>query len=307
MTPGLKKGTIVSAVVHIAVALLLIFGITLHLPRNHPPLTVELAGIAGPPQVATQADKAGKTPAHQVAPEPTPKPPAKEQPKPDKPHVAPPPPPPPPPPPQPKAEPPKEKPVAPPKPVLSPVPTKVPPPPPPPPLPVPPTPPPVVPPSSTHQENPTKNPAPDTQALDNTLAALRALEKQEKPPKAAYNPASGGAPEIGGAKNGDITATLSAVQRGAIADRVRECWTKDAGALDLDKLSVQLEVTYDAQGVARIAKVGPEDAGRMSDPRFRAFADRAQRAVLNPQCANLPIPSSDLGRVGRLTFRFIPN
>jgi hypothetical protein len=111
---------------------------------------------------------------------------------------------------------------------------------------------------------------------------------------------------VGGTKNGDITATLSAVQRGAIGDKVRECWTKDAGALNIDQLSVQLVVTYDQQGVARIAKVGPEDEARMSDPRFRAFAERAERAVRDPQCATLPIPASDLGKVGQLTFRFKP-
>ena len=101
MTPGLRRGAIVSAVVHILLAVLLLVGITIRLPRNTPEVSVELASIPGPPTVATQAEKAGKTPAHQVAPKPVPKPPAKQQPKPKQPHVAPPPPPTPPPPPPP--------------------------------------------------------------------------------------------------------------------------------------------------------------------------------------------------------------
>ena len=79
-------------------------------------------------------------------------------------------------------------------------------------------------------------------------------------------------------------------QRGAIGDHVRECWTKDAGALDIDKERVLLTVTTDATGVAREAKVAGGDVGRMSDPRFRAFAERAVRAIMDPRCANLPLP-----------------
>jgi hypothetical protein len=72
-------------------------------------------------------------------------------------------------------------------------------------------------------------------------------------------------------------------------------------------MSVQLIVTYDASGTARLADFGPADIGRIgSDPRFRAFAERARRAVLDPRCANLPIPQADLGRTGTLTFRFKP-
>ena len=109
------------------------------------------------------------------------------------------------------------------------------------------------------------------------------------------------------ARTGDITATLSSVQQGAIGDRVRECWGIDRGALGVETMSVQLVVTFDERGVARIADFGPADLGRVgSDPRFRAFAERARRAVLDPHCSNLPVPPSDLGRTGTLTFRFKP-
>jgi hypothetical protein len=165
-------------------------------------------------------------------------------------------------------------------------------------------PPPPVP-SQTSQPNPTKNAAPDSKALENTLEKLRALtEKQTKAGKP--NPQAGGAPRSGGAPTGDITAQLSSEQRGAIGEKVRECWTKDAGALDLDKMSVQLIVTTDEAGVVHEAKVGDEDRARMGDPRFRAFAERAIHAVLDARCAALPLPKDKLGRVNELTFRFRP-
>jgi outer membrane biosynthesis protein TonB len=169
-------------------------------------------------------------------------------------------------------------------------------------------PPPPAPPSQTSQPNVTKNPAPDSRELNNTLEKLRALQKQEHPPTAKANPAQGGAPRVGGSPNGDVTARLTGEQRGAIGDQVRECWTKDAGALDIDKMSVMLTVTLDAAGVVREATVADSDRDKLGDPRFRAFAERAIRAPMSAQCSNLGqyLPKSLLGQVNTLTFRFRP-
>ncbi|MGH7154373.1 MAG: hypothetical protein ACREF3_10645, partial [Acetobacteraceae bacterium] len=171
-----------------------------------------------------------------------------------------------------------------------------------PPLPVPP--PPM--PSQTSQPNPTKNPAPQSDALDNTLEKLRAMTKQTHPPTARYNPAQGGAPRGGGNPLANDTSALSAAQRGAIGDHVRPCWTSDPGALDLDKMQALLTVTTDGSGVVRQADVAPADQGRLGDPRFRAFAERAVRAVMDPSCATLPLPRDMLGKINVLTFRFSP-
>ena len=164
---------------------------------------------------------------------------------------------------------------------------------------------PPPPPSTTSQPNATKNPAPNSDSVDNTLEKLRQQLAQTQPPKSRANPRAGGQPNGGGNPQGD-TAALSADQRGAIGDHVRECWTKDAGALDVDKQRVLLTVTTDAAGVARRADVAGDDLGRMSDPRFRAFAERAIRAIMDPRCANLPLPNKVLGRINVLTFRFSP-
>src|SRR6185437_9662529 len=123
---------------------------------------------------------------------------------------------------------------------------------------------------------------------------------------ARANPKAGGAPNGGGNPLGNDTAALSAAERGAIGDHVRECWTKDAGALGIDKMRVIMTVTTDASGVVRKAEVSGEDIGRMGDPRFRAFAERAVRAVMDPHCANLPLPNTLLGKINVLTFRFSP-
>ena len=174
------------------------------------------------------------------------------------------------------------------------------------PLPPPPSPPPPAPPSITSQPNPTKNPAPQSNALENTLIKLRALQKQTQPPRARANPVQGGAPNGGGNPEGNDTAALSADQRGAIGDHVRACWTYDAGALGVETMQVLLTVTTDPAGVVRLAVVAGSDEARLADPVFRAFAERARRAVLDPRCASLPLPANLLGRTNVLTFRFRP-
>jgi hypothetical protein len=142
--------------------------------------------------------------------------------------------------------------------------------------------------------------------VENTLEKLRQQLAQSAPPKARPNARSGGQPNGGGNPLGNDTAALSADQRGAIGDRVREFWTKDAGALNIDDQRVLLTVTTDANGIVRKAEVTGDDTGRMADPRFRAFAERAIRTVLDPRVGQLPLPNNMLGKVNVLTFRFSP-
>jgi hypothetical protein len=143
--------------------------------------------------------------------------------------------------------------------------------------------------------------------LQNTLEKLRALQKQTQPPKAQYNPSRGGAPNGGGNPQANDTAALTLAQRGQIGDSVRRCWSTDPGMLDLDRMQVLLTVTTDGAGVVRQAIVAPEDAGRVAgNPRLRVFSERAIRAVLDPHCANLPLPQALLGQNRQFTFRFSP-
>ena len=175
-----------------------------------------------------------------------------------------------------------------------------------PPVPPPKEKPPPMKPSETAQPNMTQNIAPNSSALEATLLKLRQMQKQTEPPRARPNPRAGGLPDSGGNPASNDTDALSAAQRGEIGAHVRECWTKDAGAVGLDKLSVVLNVVTDATGTARVATVGDEDRAKLSDPVFQAFAERAVRAVEDVRCATLPLPKQMLGRINNLTFRFRP-
>ncbi len=178
-------------------------------------------------------------------------------------------------------------------------------------LPMPPPPAPPAPPapvSPTTQPHPTQNPAAMSQSVLNTLDKLRAMNLNQKTPTSRYNPAQGGAPDAGGARNSaDQTSRLTSAQRGAIGDKVRACWTIDSGAEGVQNMSVLLTVTTDSAGVVHDANVAVADQGRVnSNPVLQAFAERAVRAVLDYHCSPLPLPPSLPGAVHTFTFRFRP-
>jgi hypothetical protein len=177
---------------------------------------------------------------------------------------------------------------------------------PPPPAPPPPKPAPPAPPSQSNQPNPSKNTAADSRSLENTLEKLRSLRQQDRAPTARYSPPASGAPAVGGSLKGTDNTSLNAVQRGAIGEQVRECWTRDAGALGAENFHVQLIVTTDEQGVARQAVIAPGDPAAPLGSPLHAFAERAVRAVLAPRCSALPLPQSLQGQIHRFLFDFKP-
>lgn len=128
-----------------------------------------------------------------------------------------------------------------------------------------------------------------TKALEVELSKQDAAKAPKEPPIAKEVPA------------------LIPDQRAAIGDFVRRCWTYNVGAKGIDQFQVQLKVDVDENGTAREAKVvGPDVARMNADPVFRIFAERGIRAVLDPQCANLPLPHDMLGQRRTLDFRFSP-
>jgi neural Wiskott-Aldrich syndrome protein len=146
----------------------------------------------------------------------------------------------------------------------------------------------------------------DSRSLLNTLEKLRSLHPQNQAPTARYSPPRSGAPLVGGSVHGTDNTSLNAVQRGAIGDKVRECWSRDAGALHADTFTVHLIVTTDEQGVARLATIAPGDPAAPLGSPLHAFAERAVRAVLAPQCSALPLPETMRGQIHRFDFIFKP-
>ncbi len=342
MTPDLRRTGAISAGLHAVVLLALLLSLPPVIPKAPDDAAVTMEFAIAPGEVQ-RAPNPGPTPAPAPAEVPTPDLPSLEPPKPAPTEApAPPPPPPLPPPPAPEAAPlpsppvpPAAAPSAPAAPVtVAPAPSPaaetplpVPPVPPAPPTPTPakptppaptapakpaPTPPAAKPAperptptqrstSTTNQPNPTKNTADNSRTLDATLERLRSLQAQTAPPTRAYNPPRGGAPG-GGSPNGVDNAKLSGADRGAIGDRIRECWTRDAGARDADKMSAVLQVVTDGTGTVRDVKIVQPGQG----PGGVAFAERARRAALDPQCNPIPLPKALQGQTHTFEINFRP-
>jgi hypothetical protein len=176
-----------------------------------------------------------------------------------------------------------------------------------PPLPLPPPPaPPVSAQSSLHQPHVVKTPDILSKSVLNTLQNLRAEQKQVTPPTSTYNPDADSAPDAGGSTSATANSHLSGADRNAIGAHVKPCFNVDAGAPGLDTFSVKLLVQTDSTGVIRTAVVSPDDQGKMSDPIFNAYAQRAIGAVLNYQCSDLSsvLPANMLGQNQTFLFNF---
>jgi hypothetical protein len=319
MNRGMRRGAIISFLLH---ALILAAAIISLPPQKldeaqDTEVSVDMVGPSAP----QEANEANKVPAPANTATVNNANLAEHQPKPQPIQAPPPPPPPPPPAPiqQPKLPTPPAPAPPPPPPTESPTPTPLPPPPPPQPpqkqtstvvqpkLPLPPVPQPPAPAQSpTHQPQVTKNPAPLSQSVLNTLEKLQALQKQTAPPTAHYNPDQGGAPNGGGSNQSTANSRLSAADRDAIGNHVRPCWGIDAGAPGIQNFNVNLMVETDGTGTVRDAEVAPQDQSKLGDPIFAAYAQRAVDAVMNYQCATLPLPPNMMGSNQTFLFNFSP-
>src|SRR5690242_15240626 len=93
----------------------------------------------------------------------------------------------------------------------------------------------------------------------------------------------------------DDASDLTLTERTTISNHIKKCWKYDGdGSLEM---VVLLLVTTDSDGVARHVKLAPHDEVRArSDQRLMAFAEQAERTVMDSRCAALPLPSRMLGK-----------
>jgi hypothetical protein len=162
--------------------------------------------------------------------------------------------------------------------------------------------------SVTNQRHATKSATPDTHSFENTMDKLLSEMKQDKPPTHRYNPPRGGKKGGGGARTGDATSLLTTGEMRQIGAEVKRCYSEDTAARNYATFAAVITVTIDADGVVRDAQLSPNDLARADgDPAFRAFAERARQAVMDPSCAKLPVPATLLGKPSQqLTFQFKP-
>jgi len=304
MMPG---GVALSATLHIGMLAAILLGLPNlfhHPPPEETPIAVELVTIAPEtrathpnpfrPKPEAKPEPAVATPAPKPEPKPDPTPPVLEPPA----SASAPPPPPVPEPARPEVKAPPAPPPPPPKPVEAQAP--------------PPSPPrPPEPKPKPEPQQAARAPRPETiktdaAAFDRLLknleqkqpepaafdALLKNLTRQQmaqaedappaRPQMAATAPASS-------QPRAPLGSELSASERDLIIQQIERCWVVPAGARDADNLIIEIKAVVNPDGTVRQATI--IDSGRYAaDAFFRAAADSAKRAVLNPQCSPLHVP-----------------
>jgi hypothetical protein len=306
MMPG---GIALSATLHLGLLTLIVLGLPglFHQPPpEDTPIAVQLVTIA-PETHATQVNpyrpRAEAKPDVPIAP-PAPKPEPKPLPPPitsaPPPSAATPPPPAPPQPPKPEAKAPPAPPPPPPKPVEAQAP------PPPPPRPPEPKPKPEM--RQAQQPAPRpeakksdsaafdkmlqkleKKPQADPAAFDSLLKNLskQQMAQVEDAPPQRQRMAQTAAPSS--QPRAPLGAQLTASELDLVREQIERCWVIPAGARDAQDLNVEIKASVNPDGTVQQAQI--IDTGRYaSDPFFRAAADSAKRAVLNPMCSPLRLP-----------------
>ncbi len=103
----------------------------------------------------------------------------------------------------------------------------------------------------------------------------------------------------------NLASVVTASEVEGVRQKIRPCWNFIAGAkADVD-LVVTLVVQMNQDGTPVSADF--KDTGRYySDPVYRAAADAARRAVLNPRCQPWPLPADKYSGWRTITFNFDP-
>lgn len=153
-----------------------------------------------------------------------------------------------------------------------------------------------------------KKPKPQD-SFESVLKTLEELKKAPPPPKKPE-------PEMDFAKmmknvldkpntRNDVGPTLTISEIDLVRQQIHRCWNFPAGAKDAHKMLISIRIAMNPDGTVRTARI--LDQSRMSsNPFYRAMADSALRAVLNPKCQPFKLPPGKYERWKNMKLNFDP-
>ena len=101
----------------------------------------------------------------------------------------------------------------------------------------------------------------------------------------------------------NLAAVVSASEIEGVRNKIRPCWNSFGGSKDAPIVTLVVQMNQDGTPV----KAEVEDTGRYrSDSVFRAAADAAWRAVMNPRCQPWPLSPEKYNAWRTITFHFDP-
>jgi hypothetical protein len=151
------------------------------------------------------------------------------------------------------------------------------------------------------RENKSQQPAPTPSKLD---SIFRSLDRERKAPQEADVDRTA-REQRRGAPEHKPSRPLSVSEIDAVKRQIRQCWSADAAAKELDALVVTIEVWMNEDGTVREARVAPET--RIRSASHRAAADRALRAVRNERCQPYRLPPEKYGSWQHMKLEFDPS
>lgn len=123
------------------------------------------------------------------------------------------------------------------------------------------------------------------------LSAMKSAIKSEKP--RPFDP------------NKKLSMTEEAAFKKIVVDTVKPCWNVQAGAKDGASLAVLVRLSMRPDGTVSTASI--EDQTRyLTDQYFRTAAEAARRAVLNPKCNPIKLPSEKYDFWREIVINFDP-
>jgi hypothetical protein len=101
----------------------------------------------------------------------------------------------------------------------------------------------------------------------------------------------------------NLAAVVTASEIEGVRSKIRPCWLSPGGAREAPIVTLTVQMNQDGTPV----KAEIQDGGRYrSDPVFRAAADSAYRAIMNPRCQPWPLPADRYNGWRTITFNFDP-
>jgi outer membrane biosynthesis protein TonB len=157
------------------------------------------------------------------------------------------------------------------------------------------------PPKPPDKKPPDKTADPFDSLLKNLAKQNPVSDKTNAPPKPQKQVASAPA---SAQPDAPLGSQLSTSDKDRIASAVQPCWYDDPGARGNGTMTAKIRVWIDDSGTVQRTEL--VDTSQLGDPVWRAFAERAKRAPLNPQCSKLPIPPDKIEQMKVFTFTFTP-
>ena len=152
---------------------------------------------------------------------------------------------------------------------------------------------------------PPPKPAPPKQSVDSMIDdILKNKQSTQKihTPEQSPKPVQQVTRQAPAAPN--LAAVVTASEIEGVRQKIRPCWNTQGGARD-QAMIITLTVEMNQNGTPVKAEL--RDTGRYnSDPVFRAAADAAHRAIMNPRCQPWPLSPEKFTSWKTITFNFDP-